>query len=259
LIFNLLKNNESIVQDISEYFEDLRFLINRFLIYLNCYLKLNQCSKYHFMKVKLLFLSLITIAIFSIAANSTKESEPMDKTTTVSENPPYHEMPAASEKYTNVTVAARMIDGLGYRYYWATEGLREEDLAYKISEDSRAAGETLHHLYQLSITIVNAPLMKANVRPLEIPEMSFKEKRRLTLENFKQASDLLKASKKRDMKNFKLIFQRGDKQSEFPFWNMINGPIADAIYHTGQIVSYRRASGNPINPKVNVFIGKNKQ
>jgi uncharacterized damage-inducible protein DinB len=211
------------------------------------------------MKVKLLFLSLITIAIFSIAANSTKESESMDKTTITSENPPYHEMPPASEKYTNATVAARMIDGLGYRYYWATKDLREEDLAYKISEDSRAAGETLHHLYELSLTIVNAPLEKANIRPLEIPEMSFEKKRRLTLENFKQASDLLKASKKRDMKNFNIIFQRGDKQSEFPFWNMINGPIADAIYHTGQIVSYRRASGNSISPKVNVFLGKNKK
>ena len=122
----MLKKNEQIVQDISEYFEGLRFLINRFLIYLKHYFKLSQCSKYHFMKIKLLFLSLITIAIFSIAANSTKESEPMDKTTITSENPPYHEMPPTSEKYTNATVAARMIDGLGYRYYWATKDLREE-------------------------------------------------------------------------------------------------------------------------------------
>ena len=42
----------------------------------------------------------------------------------------------------------------------------------------------------------------------------------------------------------------------FPFWNMINGPISDAIWHSGQVVANRRASGNPINPKVNVFIGK---
>mgnify|MGYP000291881229 CR=1 FL=1 len=210
------------------------------------------------MKVKLLFLSLVAIAIFSIAANTIKPNS-MDNKTELSDNPPYHEMPTASEKYTSATVAARMIDGLGYRYYWATKDLRAEDLAYKISEDSRSAEETLHHLYSLSMIILNAPKKEANVRPLDIPEMDFEEKRRLTLENFKQASDLLKASKKRDMKNFKIIFQRGDKQSEYPFWNMINGPIADAIYHTGQIVSYRRASGNPINPKVNVFIGKNRE
>ena len=45
----------------------------------------------------------------------------------------------------------------------------------------------------------------------------------------------------------------------FPFWNHLNGPIADALWHSGQIVSNRRASGNPLNSKVNVFIGKTSQ
>ena len=30
----------------------------------------------------------------------------------------------------------------------------------------------------------------------------------------------------------------------------------DALYHVGQVVSYRRAAGNPIDPQVNVFLGK---
>jgi len=37
---------------------------------------------------------------------------------------------------------------------------------------------------------------------------------------------------------------------------MMNGPLADAIYHVGQIVVFRRANGNPQNPRVNVFMGK---
>jgi hypothetical protein len=36
---------------------------------------------------------------------------------------------------------------------------------------------------------------------------------------------------------------------------LINGPITDAIYHTGQVVSFRRTSGNPIPKGVNVFLG----
>jgi hypothetical protein len=37
---------------------------------------------------------------------------------------------------------------------------------------------------------------------------------------------------------------------------MINGPIADALWHAGQVVTLRRVSGNPINPKVSVFNGR---
>ena len=180
--------------------------------------------------------------------------------TTEDETVPYAEIPPYPEKYTATTVAARMVDGLGYRYYWATEGLRQEDLEYKISEDSRDARHTLEHIYGLSNTIANAPLEKPNVRSsIDHSTIPFSELRAKTLQNFKIASDALKASKRKDMKNFKIIFKRGDRQSEYPYWNMLNGPLADAIYHCGQIVSYRRASGNPINPKVSVFNGKNRE
>lgn len=210
------------------------------------------------MKVKLLILAVVILATFITVDKMTAQENNMKKIQ-VSDNPPYHEIPAAPEKFTNNNVAARMIDGLGYRYYWATEGLTQKDLDYKISDDSRAASETLHHLYQLSLTIANGTQSIPNIRPSAVPEMDFDTKRRKTLENFKIASDVLKGSKRKHMKKMKVIFKRGEKQSEFPFWNLINGPIADAIYHTGQIVSYRRASGNPLNPKVNVFIGKNKK
>ena len=45
-------------------------------------------------------------------------------------------------------------------------------------------------------------------------------------------------------------------RSEFPLWNLINGPIQDAVWHSGQVVAFRRASGNPINSKISVFNGK---
>ena len=58
-----------------------------------------------------------------------------------------------------------------------------------------------------------------------------------------------------DLKNVKIIFQDKSRKYEFPIWNLINGPISDAIYHTGQLVSFRRTSGNPIPKGVNVFLG----
>ena len=169
---------------------------------------------------------------------------------------PLKQIPEYPEKYTAGTVAARMVEALGYRYYWATEGLTEDNLAYRPTKEARSLGETLDHLYGLSETIVNAPQRKANIRPADWSGMSFEEKRRKTLENLELASRLLKSGKKKDMKEYAVIFQRGENSSEFPFWNMLNGPIADAIYHVGQVVSFRRTAGNPMNPKVNVFMGK---
>ena len=67
---------------------------------------------------------------------------------------------------------------------------------------------------------------------------------------------MLKKSKPEDMENFNLVFKSGERESSFPFWHQLNGPLADALWHCGQIVSMRRASGNPFNGKASVFTGK---
>jgi hypothetical protein len=166
---------------------------------------------------------------------------------------PYSEIPEYPETYTAGTVSARMIDGLGFRYYWATEGLRAEDLTFKPNKEGRTTGETIDHIYGLSKVIVNATLKKPN-KPTDEPEMSFEEKRKQTLINIKTAADILRASP--DLSEFSIVFERDSGTSEFPFWNNINGPIEDAVWHCGQIVLLRRSSGNPFNSKVSVFMGK---
>lgn len=158
---------------------------------------------------------------------------------------PYHQIPDYPEVYTAENVAARMIDGLGYRYYWATLGLKEEDLNYQPSEDSRTSSETIDHIYGLSRFILSTPRSESD------EELTFEEKRKRTLENFQLASNLLKEGKEDNMDDY--------VPDDFPYWNLINGPIADAIYHTGQVVAFRRASGNPIHPGVRMFTGKTKE
>jgi hypothetical protein len=167
---------------------------------------------------------------------------------------PYYEIPAYPETYTAGTVAARVIDGLGFRYYWATEGLRKEDLSYKPSADARSTQETLEHIYQLTWVIVNT----AKKLPVEFnpPKFSFEELRKKTLENIKTASDILKVSKESDLNETKMIFKGPKGNTEFPFWNLLNGPIDDALWHVGQVVSFRRSSGNPFNSNASVLVGK---
>ncbi len=172
---------------------------------------------------------------------------------------PYHQIPDYPESYSPGNIAARMVDGLGYRYYWATKDLRQEDLDYKPSEDGKTTAETLDHRYGLSKTTLNAITKTPNVRPAPQEKLNFEEKRKATLKNFEKTSQLLKAAADTDIENFQIIFQRGERSSEFPFWHLLNGPIADAIYHVGQIVAFRRASGNPLHPMVNVFMGKTRE
>ena len=172
---------------------------------------------------------------------------------------PFKQIPDTQEEYQAGNIVKRMVDGLGYRYYWATEGLRPEDLTHKPSEDARSSRETLEHLFGLSETISNAAQKKANIRPADYSKMSFEELRRGTLEHLQRASELYANLNAKEVQELQVIFEFNGQRREFPFWNMLNGPIADALYHTGQIVSFRRASGNPMNPKVNVFMGRNNE
>ena len=92
---------------------------------------------------------------------------------------PYYELPEYSETYTAGTVAARMIDGLGFRYYWATEGLRDEDLDFKPSEDARTTKETIDHIVGFLYVKDLLPILAKNEeikseeilrKPLFVPE-----------------------------------------------------------------------------------------
>ncbi|GAA0893300.1 hypothetical protein GCM10009122_29790 [Fulvivirga kasyanovii] len=162
----------------------------------------------------------------------------------------YSQIPDYPESYTAGSVAARMVDGLGFRFYWATEGLRPEDLAFRPGDDARSAAETIDHIFQMSYLIANAVQQESAYPPEDLP---FTQKRALTLSNLRQVSQVLRKSSDKDLEGYVIKFGNG---TELPFWNLINGPIADALWHCGQIVSFRRSSGNPFNSNVSVLNGR---
>ncbi|KAA5824440.1 hypothetical protein FPF71_09680 [Algibacter amylolyticus] len=165
----------------------------------------------------------------------------------IEEELPFYEIPDNPETYTAGTVAARTIDGLGFRFYWATQGLRNEDLSHKTCASGRTSAETIAHIYALSKFIRNSILV--DNKDENRTELSFKDQRKQTLLNLKLVSDVL-----RDTKTPYNL-----ESSEIPFWNIINGPIEDALWHCGQIVMLRRASGNPFSSDVNLFKGSLKK
>ena len=169
---------------------------------------------------------------------------------------PYREIPTYPESYSAESVVARMIDGLGFRFYWATEGLRPEDLAFRPTPESRSSEETIDHILGLSTIALNALKNQPNVRSgEETSPLTFEVKRKKTLEILQEASNLLKKADTK-LDNHTMVFQSGSNKTEFPFWNLINGPISDALWHVGQVVTFRRSSGNPFNGKASVLTGK---
>ena len=198
------------------------------------------------------------IILFSLIVISFDSySQSMDPMTSSADSTDYYyEIPTYPDSYSAENVAARLVDGLGFRFYWASEGLRQSDLDFKPSEDGRTTAETIDHVYGLSLTIIHATTSTIN-ETVDRSELSTEDKRRIALENIKSASEHLKESSLGGIEDMRSIFKRTEGPNiELPFWNMVNGPIADAIWHSGQIVTFRRSSGNPVNPNITFFQGR---
>jgi len=172
---------------------------------------------------------------------------------------PFSEIPTAPKSYTVGNILARMVDGLGYRFYWASDSLTAQDLAYRPSVTGKTCEETILHIYELSITIKNIANGEVCIRPNPKVDLNYEELRSKTLANLLESRNAFLNKTESEIEALKVIFQNADNRNEFPFWNFINGQLSDAIYHTGQLVVFRRASGNPINGKVNVFLGVNSK
>lgn len=172
---------------------------------------------------------------------------------------PFKTIPEEASSYEAGNLIVRMIEGAGYRYYWATERLTENDLAFKPSDSGKSTWETLEHLYGLSKMIVNTASNKATVRTEANTPKEWLKLRSETLSHLEVAANIFKEKSPEELNAFNVIFERGGEQSIFPLWNLINGPISDFIYHTGQIVSFRRTNKNPIPRGVNVFLGRTKE
>ena len=174
------------------------------------------------------------------------------------ESTTFNAIPDAPDEAVSGNVIARMIQGLGYRYHWATKDLREEDLAYRPSDAAASTYETLAHIYGLCEIIANAAALKPSKRPSTTVPQSYLSLRQATLAQLTQAEQLFLEKTADEVGQIEVVFERNGELYTYPVWNLLNGPLADAIYHTGQIVSFRRTSGNPIQKGVNVFLGKTK-
>lgn len=131
---------------------------------------------------------------------------------------------------------ARMLDGLGFRLYWALHGLRSEDCDYKLCEGAYSIHEIIWHI----LGLVNWMYMHIYGHEMKRPK-NIIEQGHQTLRAIEQLRKSFIEMQDKDLGNYKLEHR--------PFWSFINMPISDALHHVGQVAILRRAAGNPVNVK----------
>ena len=149
------------------------------------------------------------------------------------------------------SVLIRLIEGLGFRYQAATSGLTELDITFKPTPESFSIGELLKHIYDLAFITQKTFGGKAHYKKDELAAGS--ELITETIQLYNIAIARIKTLKPQDLKS--CYVQPKSLPNAYPFWFVINGHIADALTHIGQLVSWRRINGNP-QPPTNVFLGK---
>jgi hypothetical protein len=135
-----------------------------------------------------------------------------------------------------------MLDGLGFRFYWATKGLTTEDYDFRPAKDTMSIGELVTHVWSLVNWVSSAAL---NI-PYDDPKDCLAA-RDGTLKIIQALRETMLAMSDEGLDKLRIR----DK----PFWNIVNGPFSDALTHTGQINSFRRLAGNPV-AGANVFLGE---
>jgi hypothetical protein len=153
----------------------------------------------------------------------------------------FHRIPPYPESVSGTTALVRLLDGLGFRFRWSTEGLRFDDYGFRPAPDCMSIEELVRHVWGL----VNWVCLSAGLDGFERGDDSSITRGRI-LEMTHALREALIAMSDDDLEGITI--------DGLPFWHIINGPISDALTHVGQINSFRRLAGNP-TPKAHVFTG----
>ncbi len=160
-----------------------------------------------------------------------------------------YEIGAAPEKLHGTSVLARIVDGLAFRYYWATDGLRSEDFDFRPGADSMSTLELQKHILHL-VFMIKQTVFNADERE-RFGSDDPQALREHALENLRIVREHLERLTDEALAGHQVLKRDG---SRYPVWNIMNGPLADAFTHVGQINAWRRLNGNR-TPRVAVFAG----
>lgn len=151
----------------------------------------------------------------------------------------FYRVSAYPDEVSAGAAIARLLDGLGFRFYWSVSGLDESDFDFTPGRGCNSIGDIVRHIWGL----MNWILINVHGRTQSRPKSLMAQKEHI-LEMISNLRDFFTAADADTLSGLRI--------EELPFWHLINGPIADAVSHVGQINILRRLRGSePV--KANVF------
>ena len=141
------------------------------------------------------------------------------------------------QKITVPSSICRMVDGVGFRYYWATNNLNEKTYLFKPGENRWTVRDTISHIWDTSNWIISSLANEEYEKPDNSVSL-----RDSVLQILYKIRSFFAVLNDNDLEEISI--------SKAPFWNLINGPIEDIISHVGAIDNMRRTAGDaPIEPR----------
>jgi len=136
---------------------------------------------------------------------------------------PYESVDEYPKKITGTSMIIRMLDGLGYRFRYATEALTREDYQFSPGQGCKTIGEIVEHIWGLVNWVCQSIFAEKAARPKDI------ESQRIhILELITKLRTYFESIDDSELTHIKIL--------KLPFWHIINGPLSDALTHTGQIL-----------------------
>ena len=162
---------------------------------------------------------------------------------------PFSSIEQTPENFSGTNVITRLVEALGFRYRWATDGLSTADTEFSPVEGSKSIRQLLEHIYSM------AKFLNKNTGGEQIKDDGSYTSEELivkTLEVYRIIDTRLKAYTDAE---FEAQEKRRLANGGTPFWYMLNGPLADSLTHVGQIASWRRIAGKPVPQGIDGFKG----
>jgi uncharacterized damage-inducible protein DinB len=163
---------------------------------------------------------------------------------------PYPILPNTPEEINAATVLSRLVDGIAFRYRWSTEDLTDNEFHFRPVEGSMNMEELLKHIYTLAYVANTTTGGGSTERVTDFKNLEHLRKETLT--HYDILSKRLLTTTNSDLESYTFV----RNETILSFWFLINGHLADALTHIGQVLTWRRIAGNPQPSGVSVLFGK---
>lgn len=161
----------------------------------------------------------------------------------------FQSLPPTPSNLRSGAILSRFIVAIGFRYQVATNGLTQNEIQFRPVEGSMNMLELLDHIYKVLSWAYKA--FDKNAK-MDIPTNTYEGYREGTLQVCEAFKKRLEEMTDEEIEQTEVYLKRID--TTFSFWYLINGPISDVLTHIGQINSWRRIAGNPVD-RISPFTG----